>query len=799
MYDVLMIVFLTLSLCMQPAPTADADAPHGFLTFSVKNHEGEPIPARLTFTDDDVARKKLFPNAMADEKKLAVRSHAVYTLEGEGTISVPVGTWDIMASHGIEWSIDSTTISFIEGETQSWDATLAHEVDTSDWVSGDFHLHTLTYSGHGDSNMNERIISIVGEGVEFAVATDHNHNTDYQPTIDGLGANEHLTAVIGNEVSTNYGHLNIFPLSKEAAVVNQKLEARELFAVIRNEKNIQGVVPIIQINHPRWRNIDYFGKRGLDPITGESNHDGWSWDFDSIEVLNENPGWGFYDAELEEIETRRGEFSVLQDWYNMLNAGRKIVAVGNSDSHTVIKNIAGIPRNYVYVGHDDASNIDPAAITKAIRGGRVSTTTGPFIRMTANGYPMGSTVTLQNPMLDVHVNVQTTSWIDVNTIKVIQNGDEVAKMEFNRAWCRGPQHLQPRIRIEAPRDCWVVAIAQGDEAMTPYTIHSDRPIYPLAIANPIYIDADGDGIWTPPRDWAAQVVKEHHDDFASFVEIYNDVNPSEQSLLVLESIDYPELANKIVRFALSSNERIVKLAACSAANRLQDEILIDTLSQIIDDPMSDRFLAFSAWAAIDSTDSVDGGQLLKKYVDRFTWKNAKRYASVHPLRLSGNFVRDWQVAGYFTLATDDNRLSNLANQKQFPEPNIIHITVPKTKDGNPLAWVDMQTNDDGYLNLSLGKGTQNTICYARCWLWSPDTRIVEFTIGSDDACRIWVGDTLVWDDPNWHRATVDKNFESYTLQEGWNPVLVKILNGLEDMGFYFRVLDDDIKFSNQQH
>ena len=29
------------------------------------------------------------------------------------------------------------------------------------WVSGDFHLHTLTYSGHGDSNMPERIISIV--------------------------------------------------------------------------------------------------------------------------------------------------------------------------------------------------------------------------------------------------------------------------------------------------------------------------------------------------------------------------------------------------------------------------------------------------------------------------------------------------------------------------------------------------------------------------------------------------------------------------------------------------------------
>jgi hypothetical protein len=33
------------------------------------------------------------------------------------------------------------------------------------------------------------------------------------------------------------------------------------------------------------------------------------------------------------------------------------------------------------------------------------------------------------------------------------------------------------------------------------------------------------------------------------------------------------------------------------------------------------------------------------------------------------------------------------------------------------------------------------------------------------------------------------------LQKGWNPLLIKILNGLEDMGLYFRVLDEEIKNS----
>ena len=119
-------------------------------------------------------------------------------------------------------------------------------------------------------------------------------------------------------------------------------------------------------------------------------------DFDSIEVLNENPGWGFYDAEITDMPTRSSRHSVLRDWYNMLNAGRNIVAVGNSDSHTVTKNIAGIPRNYVFTGTDDPSNIDPAKVAQAIRAGKLSTTTGPFLRMTANGHPMGSTISVHD-------------------------------------------------------------------------------------------------------------------------------------------------------------------------------------------------------------------------------------------------------------------------------------------------------------------------------------------------------------------------------------------------------------------
>ncbi len=778
------IIILALS---SPAPTANAEEPHGTLSFTIVDTAGNNIPARLTFMSVEGEAKDLFPNPNADPKKLAVRKHAIYTLDGKGTVTVPVGSWDVMASHGIEWSIDTTHIKIEEGKDYLWDAELVHEIDSTGWVSGDFHLHTLTHSGHGDSNMNERIISIVGEGVEFAVATDHNHNTDYQPTIDSVGANEHLTSVVGNEVSCPYGHLNAFPLDASAKVVNQKLEAPELFAMIRAEKNDAGVVPIIQINHPRWGNIDYFGRRGLDPITGESDDERWSWDFDSIEVLNENYGWGYHDAEISDVPTRSSRHSILRDWYNMLNAGRNVSAVGNSDSHTVIANIAGIPRNFVHVGYDDASNINPADVTKAIRDGYMFTTTGPFLRMTANGEPMGSVISVNDPIVDIHIDAQAASWIDLDTIRIIQNGDEVAIVEVDGD-VDGVTHLRPRIRIDAPRDCWIIAIAEGDEAMTPYVDEDDRQIFPLAIANPIFIDADGDGKYTPPKVWAENIIASG--DQATIVKTFNEVNPTEQSLLVMASNN-----KQMVELGLKNKERIVRLAATRLAEQLKDPSIVPILEKVITDEESDRYLAFSAWMAIDETDSDLGKTTLPAYVDRFGWEDARRYTKERKLNLPGEFVRGWQVAGYFAIANDDDRLSNLANQKQIPEPNILQLVVPKTTSGKPLAWVAMQSEEDGYLNLSLGKETENVIAYTKCWFWSPDEREVEFTIGSDDACRIWVGDALVWDDASWQTASKDRKFGSFTLQKGWNPVLFKVLNGLKGMGLYFRIMDEEIKSS----
>src|SRR5205085_671010 len=79
----------------------------------------------------------------------------------------------------------------------------------------DTHVHTLTYSGHGDATLDERVLTLAGEGVELPVAAEHNRQIDYHAAAVRLGVRKYFTPVVGNEVTTAVGHFNVFPLRAE--------------------------------------------------------------------------------------------------------------------------------------------------------------------------------------------------------------------------------------------------------------------------------------------------------------------------------------------------------------------------------------------------------------------------------------------------------------------------------------------------------------------------------------------------------------------------------------------------------
>ena len=72
-------------------------------------------------------------------------------------------------------------VSIVKGQRTAATIAIERQVPTEGYVACDTHVHTLTHSGHGDSTVLERMITIAGEGIELPIATDHNVQINHDP------------------------------------------------------------------------------------------------------------------------------------------------------------------------------------------------------------------------------------------------------------------------------------------------------------------------------------------------------------------------------------------------------------------------------------------------------------------------------------------------------------------------------------------------------------------------------------------------------------------------------------------
>lgn len=145
--------------------------------------------------------------------------HFAIGVAEEITTELEAGRYIVTASKGPEFAIGEREIVVSSGRENVINFALAHEVDTSGWVSGDFHLHA---EASFDSGMvfEERVRRVLAEGVEVAVSTDHDIVADYTPAVRNLGVQNRLTTGIGVELSTlELGHFIAFPLKYDQSVI----------------------------------------------------------------------------------------------------------------------------------------------------------------------------------------------------------------------------------------------------------------------------------------------------------------------------------------------------------------------------------------------------------------------------------------------------------------------------------------------------------------------------------------------------------------------------------------------------
>jgi hypothetical protein len=431
---------------------------------------GEPIPARITVVD---AGGALLDVHYAERPTTAVRPGIAYTSDGAAALEVPEGRCRVWASRGMEWSAESSEVEVTYGGRSQVALALEREVDTRGWVAADTHVHTVTYSGHGDASVEERLVTLAGEGVELAIATDHNHQTDYLPLQEELRLARHFTPVVGNEVTTENGHMNAFPLPPGKDVPpHEESDWKKLVAGIR----ARGARVVI-LNHPRWPEDgkDPLTRFGFDERTGQ-NAAGQEFTFDGIELVN---------SDCPTAPTR----TVLPAWYALLNRGQRFTAVGASDSHAVGV-VVGQGRTYVPSRTDDPARIDVDAACAAFLEGRVSVSLGMLALIEVAGEGMGESVRTRADEIEVVVEVRHPSWVTPRTLEIVVNGAVAASAPLDRETEGNggdtPSAKRRRLSVRLPSgDAWVVALASGDQVTAPFWSMSVPET--LAITNPVFV------------------------------------------------------------------------------------------------------------------------------------------------------------------------------------------------------------------------------------------------------------------------------------------------------------------------
>ena len=106
--------------------------------------------------------------------------------------------------------METKVIEVLGSDNPALEFRLEKVVDTRGLVAVDSHMHTQNSDGR--MLIPERLRSVVGEGLDVAVATDHNYITDYQPDLERLGLENDLAAITGEEVTARTGsiHYNTF-------------------------------------------------------------------------------------------------------------------------------------------------------------------------------------------------------------------------------------------------------------------------------------------------------------------------------------------------------------------------------------------------------------------------------------------------------------------------------------------------------------------------------------------------------------------------------------------------------------
>lgn len=447
---------------------------HGTITVhATELGSARKVPVRVQVVPDMAVAPPAPVLGIRDEAN--GRIHQAFALSGDITLPVPPGSHRVIVTHGYEWEAFDQKVTVAAGMDTAVSVTLAHSVDTTNFMCADFHIHSF-YSADSNDPVVYKVSGAVADGLDIPVSSEHEWVVDFGPIVKQLGMEDWAFGMPSEELTTfAWGHFGVVPLQPKPDLVNNGAvewigkQPPEMFS------NVAALAekPVLVINHPSGSGAlgAYFTAAEYDRATNKGKDPLWSDQFEAIECMN--------DSDFEANRTK-----VIADWFAMLNAGKLRTCVGNSDSHHLRDSPVGYPRTCFDFGHDDPKKLSPEIVRDALRSGRSVVSGGLYMTVKGpNGEGPGDKLAAGTGSVPFVITAAAPSWLDVaGNVEVIVDGQTIAMQPLAPDVVANGKHWTATVNVDRTAKKWVVFHVKGKGDLSP--LHPGRNAF--AMSNPIF-------------------------------------------------------------------------------------------------------------------------------------------------------------------------------------------------------------------------------------------------------------------------------------------------------------------------
>ncbi|CDF80313.1 phosphotransferase domain-containing protein, partial [Formosa agariphila KMM 3901] len=230
------------------------------------------------------------------------------------------------------------------------------------WYHGDLHMHTGNSDGKCLSQSGNKIPcpvyrtveAAVNRDLDFIAVTEHNATSHANALRELQPAFDEILLVAGREITTFYGHANIFGPTGYIDFRMRDSSAAEATKWMDKVNKLGGIVSINHAGVPSGEDCMGCGWQIKDLPRATIT---------AIEIIN--------GGTLKKTGSSEITYQGWEQWYKMLNNGERITAIGGSDDHSgtadseVLGSI-GSPTTVVFM-----KELSAKGMIEGIRDGRV--------------------------------------------------------------------------------------------------------------------------------------------------------------------------------------------------------------------------------------------------------------------------------------------------------------------------------------------------------------------------------------------------------------------------------------------